>query len=833
MSKFVRTAGLFCLAIFFSTFTFAYSDTPRLYIWGLESSGLIGRLDALVPILNGCDSLFYADIQAKAGGQHTCCDDTTPRLASGGLGYRSLNYDQIYGGYLFLDRNVSSENHAYWVLSPGFEMINCNWDARINGYIPVSKKTYNGPSFFPSGANACGLPGDCSFIEFTGHQQWEHQFHHFEEIGPGIDAEAGMTLPCFYNLSVHGGSYYYHLPEENCNCQNSILGIEGRAELPLQNNLALTVEASYDNQQRGTVVGGIRIQLGHVKPPQCLTLCDHFYDRVARNLGIVRNGSGIPVAHGLKDEGLFLRRDNIYFFTATGGTVFAGTGTGTFENPLNADQFNSSTVRSVKLLTGDGNFFFSPGVYSLGARTVTLLEGQSIFGRTENYACPAIGDERPLLSFTQDGAALEITGGNNNIDSIRLRNAISGTGANLAIGLDIESAPNVFICNSQIDVNAVGVGTAAAPFFLPNQAIGILANDSTVTIDPTVINATASIVGEAELGFFPARNIAIGIGTIDSFSNNSFTIIDSVITANAINSAISGNSFNFASGIGMVFSNSFANNNFRIVNTTITSNAQIETNNSLNQAVGIGDLFGFNTTNNNFELINSQVNSTALVLTDNTSGSENSAIGIGNRGGNYTNNNFAITNSSINTNASIAGDNITALNFALAVGDNDGISFSNNNFAINNSILNVNALVNGVNSGPSFAVGLGNIASGLMINNSFAVEQTVINVLATSGETTDVGVNEAFGVNDFGGNSANLYDINNCYFLVKANVLGVNAGINQAFGLFASNNTIINIANSVLNIFALVGTNTGINQAYATAGTGTINTVNTHFFVTS
>src|SRR6516162_6868519 len=115
MRKIARIAGLFCLSIF-SAKSFAYlNDYPRLYLWGLAGAKELGRADLLLPIFENNCSLFYTDFQGKLATDNAS-------LMSGGLGYRGIKGNRIYGGYLFLDRNYSEDHNQFYVLSPGLEV---------------------------------------------------------------------------------------------------------------------------------------------------------------------------------------------------------------------------------------------------------------------------------------------------------------------------------------------------------------------------------------------------------------------------------------------------------------------------------------------------------------------------------------------------------------------------------------------------------------------------------------------------------------------------------------------------------------------------------------
>src|SRR6202011_1684060 len=92
----------------------------------------------------------------------------TAWMGSAGIGYRSLfKCSSIVGGYLFVDRDVTERKNKFWVLNPGIETLGEFWDARINGYIPVSNRRKFDHSAFGDEI------GRGEFVTFKGHQQFD------------------------------------------------------------------------------------------------------------------------------------------------------------------------------------------------------------------------------------------------------------------------------------------------------------------------------------------------------------------------------------------------------------------------------------------------------------------------------------------------------------------------------------------------------------------------------------------------------------------------------------------------------------------------------------
>lgn len=865
----------------------AYYD-PRASVWGLAGTENQGRLDVLLPVASNPNNLFFTDVQ---GGYAQ--DDAS--YGGIGAGFRTLiNNAAIYGGYVFVDRDESDQHNEFTVLSPGAETLFSNWDFRANGYFPVNERKKT-TEFFPALQSGCGDCGmNCSNsqnVVFTGHTELAHRFAELEQAGPGADGEVGYTFHHLHNTQLHAGVYYFNY--NSAPSTKNITGIEGRLEVPVNAHWAVTVESSYDNYQHAEVVGGLRLNLFGVAPAKPYAdLHDQMNAPITRNIGSLSTGDGIPIVRSFKDEGLAVARDNIYFFTSQGGSAFVNpTISGTFENPLRNDQFSQSVVNQIG---NNANLYFNTGTFIImGAGTppnaqIDLPLGDSIYGRTLDFKSSATGAARPELL-----GRINLLAGNNTLDSIQLINSAASTGGTDLdlIALNIQNAPNVFLCNDAITANAAVTGNLG--FFVENFASGIYANNSQITMQNSTVNAVASVSGD-DAGV----NAAVGIGgnsiagTADSVGNQ-FTIINSDVSGVA---TVGGNVTiaNYASGIGgntALGNTNFSNNNFVIVDSNITGTAQVGgSNSSENFATGIGGNYGnfniFGTANfnaNNFSIANSNISSSASIANNNVG--FNSVTGIGGNISSFNNNIINITNSGIDSNGAVTGFNQNAGNTTTGIGSNFGdfisntininsteiiarsnvgsdqdfssnyatgigsngfsvssathADFENNTINIANSTITAVATVNGNNTNVSenFATGVGNnfTAPGFDVfnGNTINIANSTINATATvAGDNLATTKNEATGVKMNNTGTPNIVNIDQSTINVLAQINGSNGGENNATGLFANPGDIINIANSTVNITALVGSvNTGTNTALQTDGGGTFNITNTQFNV--
>ncbi|CAN5221639.1 hypothetical protein BH10PSE19_BH10PSE19_22610 [soil metagenome] len=646
---------------------------PRASIWALAGTENQGQLDGLLPLTGNASNLFYADMQGKVGEEGAWY---------GGLGggYRQLINDTgIYGGYIFVDRNESKQHNQYWVVSPGLEFLLPTGDLRLNGYFPLNKR-HKLRTFFPS------QQGDCHFIQFRGHQQFEHQFSLFENVGSGVDAEVGHTFPRLHNTKLYGGIYYFNIHPNTHS--NNITGLEARIEVPVNPRWAVDLKSSYDNYQHGAVVVGLRFNLGGSTSHDDMHA--HMMDAIPRNLGSLHMGSGIPIVESKRDNGLVLQRSNIYFITSQGGSTFVDpTQSGTFENPLSNDQFSQPVVNQIG---SHANYYFNSGTYLImeSGKTpnaqINLPLGDSIYGRgAADFQCPATGNERPLLL-----GGIDLAQGNNTIDSIRLINSkIDSTGLGTHISaMNIQHVSNVVISNTDIQAIAGEAGNLAS--HANNFATGIYANNSQVSLLNSTISATALVEG-SNSGFNFATGIGgnSGAGDTVNFCGNKFMLLHSSVNGSAVVKIVN-NNVNFANGIGEnAIGNGPANfngNQFTLLSSSVSSTASVmEVNNNVNFATGIGENYigtgPANFNGNQFTLLSSNVRGVASVTGINNNANFAAGIGenyIGTGSANFNGNTFRLFNSRVRGIAEVIGVNNNA-NLAVDIGKN---SIGNNSAAL-------------------------------------------------------------------------------------------------------------------------------------------------------
>lgn len=838
---------------------------PRLSIWGLAGEPDQVRGDFLIPIFGNQTNLFYADAQGSYTRQGNFWgNNNRSKYAdywSAGGGFRRLYNNSVLGAYLFYDRDESRRRNFFNVLSPGVEAIFCNWDGRANGYFPLNprKTIKSSPAQLCDGTDEA----NCQASFFQGHQQFGHLYTFLEQAGRGGDAEVGYTFHRLNNTQLHGGVYYFNfnLPNHSWilhdNSANNLIGVEGRLEAPINRLWAVTVEASYDRLQRGAIVGGLRFNPLPVKYP-----CDmrsHMVDAIPRNLGTLKTGSGVPTVKAKRDDGIYLQRDNIFFFSPTGGSAFVDPNSGTFENPINGNPFSQSLIDQ---LPSNANLYLPTGTYLItGAgvapnANITLPSGMSIFGRTSNYLAAATGDARPILL----GGL--IVPGVHTLSSFQLIDSASTSTLSNArstdptiIALTIPSGSTVNINNLNIAAASTINGNLAAG--MVNIATGIFSQNSTVNITNSTVTANAAVTGTIDnfSGALPGGiNYAAAIGgstgaaaTTINFIGNTFTIQNSTISA----TASAGANFwdNGAVGIGVNAANggtaNFNNNNsFSISNSTVSANVSLNGNafSGFSFATGIGcnndGLAIANFTNNIFRIRHTQVNASAAVTQSLTVG-DNVAVGIGDFLANFINNTFTLsTNSSVTANATVTGSTAqVAGNLATGIGGVGSNMFQSNNFTLlNNCPVTVTAKISGDNTdnANNEAIGIGDSFNNSFANNIFTLSNgTSISATATVNgnnlKPTDpskpnltknlaTGIGVGPEMKSFTGNTFNL---NSSSIRATATVGANNSALNSAIGVgnnsgipnssFFAGNT-VNGTPSITTVATVGGINTGTNQ---------------------
>ena len=275
-----------------------------------------------------------------------------------GTGYRWFVEDQnrIYGINGYWDtRNI--DRLLFNQAGIGVESLGQIFDFRANGYTPAVNATYQ-------------------------HQPWNAYFRDNGLILPstaalsGMDAEAGINFPKFYQIStsLFGGGYYY-----DSNHTIAAAGWRVRAEAAWRDNVVVGVSVQDDDLFGQTVNGMIELRYTAFHHA---TLARRSMRHKFRDADGV--GDGATVRHRLADP--VYRRQNIVLqtddnrLTKPDGAdplnfihvVPGGAGTGTFEDP-----YGTITEAMDDLLAATGVVYTPNGGTFVG--DVPMTAGSSLF----------------------------------------------------------------------------------------------------------------------------------------------------------------------------------------------------------------------------------------------------------------------------------------------------------------------------------------------------------------------------------------------------------------------------------------------------------------------
>ncbi|WP_197444097.1 inverse autotransporter beta domain-containing protein [Maioricimonas rarisocia] len=253
------------------------------YIAGTLDGGterVLGRAQLMIPLFQNGYELVFADVRGQF-------DDRENSEANFGLAKRAMGGpDWIYGGYIFYDRKHTVHNNDFNQISLGIEAMSIRWEARANGYIPMS------------GSKAA--PGATTFDVVGGNLVMQAGR---ERAYYGFDGEVGMLLTEWYGgmSEVRGFVGGFHFDTDASGFTN-VSGPKGRLEmrsfdLPMfgaDSRLTLGVEVKWD-EVRDTQVSGfarLMVPLGPAPATRNGRLRRRMYDRIIRDDDIVTVAAG-------------------------------------------------------------------------------------------------------------------------------------------------------------------------------------------------------------------------------------------------------------------------------------------------------------------------------------------------------------------------------------------------------------------------------------------------------------------------------------------------------------------------------------------------------------
>ena len=608
---------------------------PRVFAWGNAGNRLFGETDAMLPLAGNSNQSFFVDLTGKYG-------DDDAALLSAGLGSRTIVHNNaILGVYLFGDYNRTPNYNYFKVLNPGIEGMTREWDAHLNGYFPVGKKSKTMSIFTGS---QVGI-GNTMF--FSGHSQYDKLFDLVENVGAGTDLEIGRTFLSLNRTRLFAGGYYF-----SSKYNSDIKGLAGGIEMPLKyRGMQVGIRDSYDNLNHNTVALTLRVTFGGLEQTQGADIQERMLDLIPRHLGNLRSGDGIPSQKSVVDTGRkTLIKDNIWFFNADGApSMVEGFQSCTFEHPCIG--LAQTQIDTINTLASNANFYLSSGTYNnpnVGSG-FSFYNGQNISGRTSNFMQLATGSNRPLLN---DSLLLN---GDNNVYNMRVF-------ANSILNIEPGGMTQPFTTGIFVTPSATGVvniyNTEVVSRGTTTSAAGILNNSATATLninnstlDSSILNIPGALVigaGNVTSGSLNINDSSISVTQSEQINN--FGIAFGVVnnqngTLNIANTNIAVSSTNAGLTAAVLNNSTNAPGIINITGSTLTvladnSNLAADVLNQANNVMGVGGTVNIDqsslsiTSNNNggglgagiFNTADSTVNLTNSTIT--SSGNEGTIAGI-------------------------------------------------------------------------------------------------------------------------------------------------------------------------------------------------------------
>lgn len=427
-----------------------------------------------------------------------------------GTGYRWFveGQNRIYGINGYWDtRNDNSLlfNQA----GIGVESLGQIFDFRANGYTPAVNDTYQhqlGNAYFRD--NGLFVPSTAALS--------------------GMDAEAGVNFPTFYQISTRlfGGGYYY-----DSNQTIAAAGWRVRAEAAWRDVVVVGVSVQDDDLFGQTV--NAMIELRHTVFHHTTLARRSMRHKFRDAYGI---GDGATVRHRLADP--VYRRQNIVLqedisrVTEPGGAplnfihvVPGGAGTGTFEDP-----YGTISTAMLDPLAGSGVIYTPYG--GTFPEDVTMTAGSTLFSNgPAQFVSTNFGSAQvPLSGANSSLTALPSTivgnvtlADNTILNGFDVQGGISGTNVTNSslINNRIVSSPGDAISltsSSDVSMNNLLIANPAGRGILLNDSSASLSSvtiqnsgDTALEINTTAINRTVTATG---------LNITNTVGSISGIDAN-------------------------------------------------------------------------------------------------------------------------------------------------------------------------------------------------------------------------------------------------------------------------------------------------------------------------
>jgi hypothetical protein len=465
----------------------------------------------LEPLWQDFNSMFYSDLR----GNFTNAVEANE--ANAGVGYRQLvgNNQWIAGGWVSGDTRSSLRDNRYWQVSGGLELLGEWFDARANGYYPLTDEQSIAP--FPTGGF------------FEGNRLFTSTV--IEEALAGVDGEVGVRIPNQWaEARLYAGGHHFEgevAPDAD--------GAKVRLELRPVQSMTLGVSYEYDDEFEDEVFFNLRYAFGYPFERRQRALSERMIQFAERDVDIVvtdRLPDDVMASAAIEHRTLL--NDNVVHID---NTAAAG-GDGSFERPYNtfascfAGRCPSGSL--VYVHAGDGTALGYDQTFVLNNNQQLIGQGFALFGIGGNafpVLTPAAGDGVVLANFNEvAGLAINNAAGNgivgNNITGFNIHDNRIGVSGGGRSGIEI----GTFIAGNLTTTGAIAnnIITAGGQNGQGVTLFNGAAGTGTATQTASLINNTITASGQNGQGVF-LYNAALGTATQRA------TLTGNTVTANGQN----------------------------------------------------------------------------------------------------------------------------------------------------------------------------------------------------------------------------------------------------------------------------------------------------------
>ena len=555
--------------------------------------------------------------------------------ANAGAGMRALWKNRAYGINTYYDyRNTGRFNASQ--IGAGLETLGELFDFRINGYLPVGRKT--------------SAPYNAAFAYFSGHSM--HISQTYQSAMKGADAEFGFHFGKSKNFDFYAAAGPYYFIGE---VAPATWGGKARISGIFKDILTVEISDSYDRTFRNKFQGqvGLTLSLGpkskvKEKGRTCKTataLNGRMLQPVNRQEIIVidnakKNSPAIDPSTGLP-----------YFFVFVNNTSSSN---GTYESPYHSfaqAQSNSSPNNVIYVFPGNGT---TAGMNA----GITLQAGQMLLG---SGSAQSIATSAGTISIPPQSATSPII---TNTDDTTTGNAVTLAANNTVSGFTITSARNDAIFGASCESLTVSSCTIESTSTFVIEAT-FPANASISITDNQFLKNTNGV----KLTLDGTSTLTCSNNTFDGQTSVSEIPIEIVASSNAITADFNNNVFNNNTTGSIRF------NLTNVVDADVTLLSNTFTDNDTGSVAAIASNVTF--------ISNGTVDQCTILLQDNTfSGNSSNSLYLYTSGAITTLDVTASTNTMSNNQASALTLATPVTTVTLLATDNTITNINNNGIAV-------------------------------------------------------------------------------------------------------------------------------------------------------